>query len=75
MRKHQAELSFEDGLVHSNTQDVQILVNSDFFPQPKLRKSDQGRIRVLCLECSRTFWTGSHLPECPNCGGSDLELA
>jgi len=33
------------------------------------------RIKVKCLECGKTFKTASILPECPKCGGSDIELA
>jgi len=62
MRKHQAEPSFRD---------TQILVNPVSFSKPQ--KAD--RMYVVCLECSRKFWTGSHLSECPGCGGSDIELA
>ena len=64
MRKHQAELSFED---------TQILVNPAFFiPTPEPKKH---QIRVQCLECSRTFRTSSMLPSCPGCGGSVVEIA
>lgn len=31
-------------------------------------------ILVRCLECGRGFSTRSNIPECPKCGGSDVEL-
>ena len=37
-------------------------------------KTGRVRIRVVCLECGRKFSTHSMLPECPKCGGSDIEL-
>lgn len=30
---------------------------------------------VECLECGKKFKTRSSLPSCPNCGGSDIDLA
>lgn len=32
-------------------------------------------MRVECLECGKKFSTRSMLPECPKCGGTDIELA
>lgn len=32
-------------------------------------------MEVECLECGRKFKTRSTLPECPTCGGSDVDLA
>jgi hypothetical protein len=34
-----------------------------------------SRIGVECQECSKKFWTASMLPECPKCGGTDIEIA
>lgn len=31
-------------------------------------------MKVECLECGCKFSTRSMLPECPKCGGSDIEL-
>ena len=33
------------------------------------------KIAVQCLECGRKFRTSSMLPECPKCGGSDVDVA
>lgn len=33
------------------------------------------RYRVVCLECHCRFRAASALPECPRCGGVDVELA
>ena len=29
---------------------------------------------VECMECGRRFKTRSYIPECPKCGGSDIEV-
>ena len=45
-------------------------------PRPKrTQRERRGSIHVVCLECSRTFYTNSTLPVCPGCGGSDVDLA
>ena len=31
------------------------------------------KIKVVCLECSKKFATSKIIPECPKCGGSDIE--
>ena len=31
------------------------------------------KVKVECLECGETFATSNNLPECPKCGGSDVE--
>lgn len=33
------------------------------------------RLRVICLECEKRFATTDPMPECPKCGGTDIELA
>lgn len=33
------------------------------------------RLHVVCLECERRFSTSNPMPECPSCGGTDVELA
>ena len=33
------------------------------------------KIKVQCLECGKRFSTRSMLPECPKCGGGDIDLA
>ena len=38
-------------------------------------EGDMDRIKVRCLECGKRFTTRSMLPECPKCGGGDIELA
>jgi len=32
------------------------------------------QIKAVCLECGRKFRTASALPECPRCGGSDVDV-
>lgn len=32
------------------------------------------KIAVECLECGRKFKTASFVPECPKCGGSDIDI-
>jgi len=36
------------------------------------RRARRG-IRVVCLECDKHFTTANMLPDCPKCGGSDIE--
>lgn len=31
-------------------------------------------MNVECMECRKKFRTKKILPECPNCGGSDIDL-
>lgn len=33
-----------------------------------------AKIPVVCLECGRRFSTTNLLAECPECGGSDMEV-
>jgi Zn finger protein HypA/HybF involved in hydrogenase expression len=33
------------------------------------------RLKVVCLECRHRFQTTNDLPECPRCGGTDIDLA
>jgi DNA-directed RNA polymerase subunit RPC12/RpoP len=35
--------------------------------------SKKPSIKVVCMECGAQFSTKSMLPECPKCGGSDIE--
>ena len=32
-------------------------------------------VRVQCQECGKVFRASGFLPECPACGGSDIDLA
>ena len=41
----------------------------------KERRGTMDKIAVQCLECGRKFRTSSMLPECPKCGGSDVDVA
>jgi Zn finger protein HypA/HybF involved in hydrogenase expression len=34
---------------------------------------EAGRLAVKCMECGKKFKTASMLPDCPKCGGSDIE--
>jgi Zn finger protein HypA/HybF involved in hydrogenase expression len=31
-------------------------------------------IKVICLECGKKFRTKKVIPECPKCGGSDIDV-
>jgi len=73
MRKMQAELSFDDASYKVSRAMVQLSeARPDFstLPMPRSR-----RIKVTCLECSYNFSTCNAVPSCPNCGGSDVDLA
>ena len=73
MRKMQQELSFEDSSYKaSRALEMLSEVRPDFTMAPMPRSR---RIKVTCLECSHNFSTGNAIPECPNCGGSDIDLA
>ena len=32
------------------------------------------RLPVVCAECGKKWWTTNPGPECPRCGGTDIEL-
>lgn len=32
-----------------------------------------ARIPVVCMECGKKFQTAKTIPECPKCGGVDIE--
>ena len=32
-------------------------------------------LRVECMECGKRFRTASMLPECPKCGGTDIDIS
>lgn len=38
-------------------------------------KPKPAGFKVKCQECGKTFKTRSMLPDCPKCGGSDIDLA
>lgn len=31
-------------------------------------------VKVQCMECGKKFSTRKFLPECPKCGGSDIDV-
>ena len=31
-------------------------------------------IKVVCMECGKKFTTKKVIPECPKCGGVDIEV-
>lgn len=39
------------------------------------KRERSERFPVRCLECGKRFMTASMVPECPKCGGSDIEPA
>lgn len=75
MRKHQADLNFGD----SNPYRVQHAVESmgeqtmDVIYREPMRMRGSRR-KVICLECSTSFFSNATVPECPGCGGSDIDL-
>lgn len=41
----------------------------------EMRTTDRSyRMRLVCLECSTKFKSANQIPECPGCGGTDVEL-
>ena len=34
-----------------------------------------AKVKVKCLECGKRFATASLDPECPKCGGVDIDVA
>lgn len=32
------------------------------------------RLPLVCAECGKKFWSTNPGPECPRCGGTDIEL-
>ena len=32
------------------------------------------KIKVVCLECGKKFQTTKVIPECPKCGGVDIDV-
>lgn len=74
MRKLQAELSFDDSSYKASRALEQMSVPTlDFTQRPPLPK--RRGINAVCLECSRKFVARNSIPECPKCGGSDIDLA
>jgi rRNA maturation endonuclease Nob1 len=74
MRKLQQELNLEDSTWQVARTIEQLSAETlDFTLQPPLPR--RARIKVQCLECSHKFSTSSAIPECTNCGGSDVDLA
>jgi len=75
MRKMQAELSFEDSSVRFQQSLIDLERDVDLHFHMPLPENSRHTMRVICLECSRTFKTNSFLPTCPGCGSSDIEPA
>lgn len=81
-RKLQAELSYGDSMwvdtPPERSHEAAILAASrpteDLSYHHPLPTARGKSIPVICLECSRKFHTRSYLPECPGCGGSDVEI-
>ena len=42
--------------------------------ETKQAKTPKPRIPVVCMECGKKFSTTNALPECPKCGGVDIEV-
>lgn len=34
----------------------------------------QPKIKVICLECGKKFQTTKAIPDCPKCGGADVDV-
>jgi len=47
---------------------------TDFSYNQPVPMSRRRMMKVQCLECSTKFSTGSMVPTCPGCGGSDIDL-
>jgi Zn finger protein HypA/HybF involved in hydrogenase expression len=37
-------------------------------------KTNTVKVKVVCMECGRKFSTADFVPECPKCGGSDVDV-
>ena len=37
-------------------------------------KRPKTKIPVVCMECDKKFQTTKDIPECPKCGGTDIEV-
>ena len=80
MRKYQQEQSFENSYWTDSSTERSIGRTFESFG--RLQPLDTGRyltpqtkaMAVVCRECGKTFTTKSTLPECPRCGGSDIDL-
>lgn len=79
MKHRQAELSFSDSMgMDSNRErdairsfDDASRLTMDFVTRPEPRR---WKIKLHCNECGKNFSANSSLPDCPNCGGVDVEL-
>ncbi len=38
------------------------------------KKKVRVKFKVVCLECGKKFATSGFDPECPKCGGVDIEV-
>jgi len=81
MRHRQRELSFSDSTWKDSSAERSLGRSfeavgrlQDFSQQRLSVAAHKSRIRVMCLECSTSFYTSSLIPECPGCGGSDIDL-
>lgn len=76
MRKQQAELSFDDSS-YKVSRTIEQLSAETLEIEPTRIPGPRGgsALKLQCLECSRKFTSRNSLPECPGCGGSDIDLA
>jgi len=81
MRKRQQELFFEDSSWKGSNTERDVMRSfeaagreTDISHNEPLPERRRHLMKVVCLECSTKFTTRSHIPSCPGCGGSDIEL-
>ena len=81
MRVKQRELNFSDStwkdssMERSLGRSFEAAGRMQDFSQQRISAVGRSKAGVVCLECSHRFYTSSMIPECPGCGGSDVELA
>lgn len=74
MRKMQAELNFDDSSYRVNRVIEQLSTpTTDIAYMPIPRPRGGSGMKLICMECSHRFTSRNALPECPGCGGSDVE--
>ena len=75
MYKRQAELNFQDSSYRVSRALEQLsAIRPDPLYTPLPRPRGGSGMKLVCLECSHKFSSRNSLPECPQCGGSDIEL-
>jgi len=80
MRQRQREVSFSDSTWKDSSTERSL--GRQFETLGRVQSLDTGQylmpmkrsMHLVCLECGKQFTSKSTLPECPQCGGSDIDL-